>query len=413
MIFNFIASERQYADHLLPLWHALDPALRGEFWVEQSMLRKMSAAGVDGGKLQNVRPPAGGICVTASIQDTWAVRGQPVVLVEHGAGQGYGEGAHPSYPGGPRREDVILFLCTNESVAERNRRAYPDARVEVIGAPRLDEWVGQPTPGTGEVAVSFHWECPIQPEARGTHRYYANALPQLGQDFPLIGHGHPRIFPFLQNAYIEAGIWPEPEFGQVLQRADVYVCDNSSTLFEFAALGRPVVVLNAPHYRKDVNWGLRFWDWADIGPQVESPSDLSKAIKSAQVNGRTWAKRRDQMAQTIYPHLGSATSRAVGFMHLLAEQFRLVDWRSMRGNTVSNPYASRRSAVSTSAPQPEQTAVVGVPEIPDAPEGTVAEVAAWVGEDPLRARAALSVEMAKPKPRQSLVRRLGAVANGQ
>ena len=49
--------------------------------------------------------------------------------------------------------------------------------------------------------------------------------------------------------YEAHGIEYVPDFDDVLRRADVYACDNSSTLYEFASTGRPVVVLNAPWYR--------------------------------------------------------------------------------------------------------------------------------------------------------------------
>jgi hypothetical protein len=54
---------------------------------------------------------------------------------------------------------------------------------------------------------------------------------------------------------------------EVQRRAAVYVCDNSSSMYEFAATGRPVVVLDLPEgrikgigYRRNINHGLRFWD---------------------------------------------------------------------------------------------------------------------------------------------------------
>lgn len=50
---------------------------------------------------------------------------------------------------------------------------------------------------------------------------------------------------------------------------------------------------------------------------------------------------------------------------------------------------------------------------PDAvPDGTVAEVEAWVGDDIERADRALDVENAKTKPRSSLVDHLTAVIEG-
>ena len=58
------------------------------------------------------------------------------------------------------------------------------------------------------------------------------------------------------------------DFDEVMERSTLYICDNSSTLYEFASTGRPVVVLNAPWFRRDIEHGLRFWEHADVGVSV-------------------------------------------------------------------------------------------------------------------------------------------------
>jgi hypothetical protein len=62
-----------------------------------------------------------------------------IVLMQHGIGQSYGPDRHPAYPGGEDNEGVGLFLVPGEHPAGRWREAYPAARVEVVGSPRLDE----------------------------------------------------------------------------------------------------------------------------------------------------------------------------------------------------------------------------------------------------------------------------------
>jgi UDP-N-acetylglucosamine:LPS N-acetylglucosamine transferase len=97
----------------------------------------------------------------------------------------------------------------------------------------------------------------------------------------VLGHGHPRIMERLLPIYDALDIEPVYDFEEVLERADCYVCDNSSTMFEFASTGRPVVVLNPPWYRREVNHGLRFWEAAGVGVNCDRPQDLAGAVATA------------------------------------------------------------------------------------------------------------------------------------
>ena len=79
-----------------------------------------------------------------------------------------------SYPGG-RGRDAELFLHPNETSAARDRAAYPDARVEVVGCPKLDTLPAR-EPGPGPViAVAFHWD---------------GAMPELRWAWPRFRHAH-------------------------------------------------------------------------------------------------------------------------------------------------------------------------------------------------------------------------------
>ncbi len=300
MPIDFLVGATHYLDHLYPILRALPRRKRGLAYLVQTashahsvsaMQAHAEQAGMQGcvpttwtearRALIQSRDPL----VVASATEAAAAQrlGRPIVYCEHGAGQTY-IGNHPSYAGGRNRQGVRLFLCPSERVAERNRAAYPDIPAVVVGCPKLDHWHNRPPKVQSRppvMALGFHWDCRVCPETRWTFPYYRDALASLTSIGPVLGHGHPRVWHRLKDLYPLEGIEPVEHFEEILERADIYCCDNSSTLFEFASTGRPVVVLNAPWYRRSVNHGLRFWEAATVGIQVDHPAHLIAAVKAA------------------------------------------------------------------------------------------------------------------------------------
>lgn len=325
-----IACERQFIDHLAPVWRLLPPQHRGRFLtdaalVEHARARGVEAEAIDAGTLRRTSlppkadPGPGPAAFVVSIGDTKIGRRlgyRRFTFMEHGAGQAYlGDPSairHPSFAGGDDREDVELFLVPNEYSADLWRRAYPGARVELVGCPRLDELPArQPGPGP-VVAVSFHWPARVIAEADTALGHYFPAMARLAAAHTVIGHAHPKgdWQERMARYYRRWGIEFVADFDEVCRRADVYVCDNSSTLFEFAATGRPVVVLNSPTYRRNVHHGLRFWDAADIGIQVDRPEDLVDAVTEAIVDPPARQAARAAALELVYPLRSGAPLRA-------------------------------------------------------------------------------------------------------
>lgn len=298
---DLVGRRPHYLDHLRPVWDALPSSVRGRIVA------------------RNER--AGGLCLVASAVDARRVAQRPYVYLEHGAGQAYLV-ENESYSGGPGHDRCVLFLCPNWTVAGRWKMRYPDTPAVVVGTPMLDPWhrtitrdgVG-PAPGrTGAVvAFTWHWDCTLVPETRSAlphyRRHLSSVVDQLRRaGVEVIGHGHPRAWRYLRDLWASLGVEPVEHFDLVIDRADLLVADNSSALYEFASLDRPVVALNAPWYRRDVEHGLRFWTLVP-GLQVDDPADLGASILHSLED--PWPDMRRQVVDAVYPlRDGRAADRA-------------------------------------------------------------------------------------------------------
>lgn len=320
------------------------------------------------------------------------------------------------------------------------------------------------------VAFTWHWQYDGVPEGRSALPHYRAAVEALAvtpRPYALLGHAHPRAWKEVAPWYDQLGIESTPNLDDVFDRADLLVADNTSALYEFASLDRPVLVLNAPWYRRDVEHGGRFWRWADVGVQVDHPDQLAGGITVALTDPPLIAQRRRQIVAEVYASAdGTAAARAVHAIHsvigaALARQATRV---------TTNPYAPKTAStvrgfsprldvhppiprlVYLGAPpvlvddvrreweglgdddrlkavemfealtddevriqiadevsrfEPEhRTTVDPLPDLP--PAGSAATVLAWVGTDLGRARAALLAEEAG-RQRKRLIRDLRRV----
>lgn len=333
-----IACESHFLDHLAPVWWSLPSEYRGVFHVDEELLERAASLGIDARALDADRiraipqqgPVHDGIpTLVASIGDIKVGRRLghgPFVFLEHGAGQAYqlDSATAASYAGGPDRADNAVFLTPNEYSASRWRAAYPGARVEIVGCPRLD-LLPRRVPGPGPVvAISFHGPWPTGPYG-GTalHDGYGAELSALAKRFTLIGHAHPGKGwqGKMARLYERHGVEFVPEFDEVCRRADVYVCDNSSTIFEFASTGRPVVLMNARHWHRKGGPGLRFWDAAHVGPNVDRPDGLAAGIDRALEHRSEDIAAREDALEFVYPYRHGAAERAAA---------TIVDWLETR-----------------------------------------------------------------------------------
>lgn len=321
MTIDALAFEQQFLDHLAPVWAALPPSARGRFLVAPSLVDRARAKGIEPELLdpdplrKTPQRPAntdGMPALVASIGDIKVGRRigyGPFAFLEHGAGQSYGQDGNASYAGGLDRADNELFMCPNEYSANLWRRAYPTARVVIVGCPKLDSLPQRSSGGPPTVAVSWHWPAPIAISGYAGTAFgeYAPALGPVAERFAVIGHQHPnwlaRRYPGPPSkTYARLGIPFIEDFEDVCRRADVFVADNTSCLFEFAATGRPVIVVNARYWsRKDPHPpGLRFWDAAHVGINVDRPEDLIPAVEEALADAPVRQIAREDALRLVY-----------------------------------------------------------------------------------------------------------------
>lgn len=277
MRFDIVAEYQHYHDHLRPVYDALPPENRGTDY------------GVDA----KPRIRGNNVLMVAGYSDLNRYFNRRCVYFEHGAGQMYTglvPAARPYWAGGPKQHrNAVAFIVPSEVTADAWRAVYPDKPAFAVGSPRLDPWHagkrGEVEPAT--VAVTFHWDAQFTgvPETTSAFGYYFQDMLDIvvgwrKSGWHVIGHNHPRhdaVRQFWLSIEMRDHVEYVSDSATVLDRAAVLVADNTTLQADFLSLGRPVVWLNCPGYRKAVEHGGRFWQWpACGGEQVDTPADLAQ-----------------------------------------------------------------------------------------------------------------------------------------
>lgn len=289
-------------DHARPIWDALDPSVRGNLYVgfDHRMQAYASAQGYE--PIFGLPPKSDVPVLVASGNDLVAVKW--AILASHGVDQVYEGVSHVCWAGGPGRQNVVLFLCPNGASSGANRTTYPNAHYAVVGSPHVEALRSLPPyPWPHQrIALSAHWDVGLVPEMRSALAWYETAYEKCCRDNPtaFVLHGHPRCAQWFEWKAREWGIEYCPDLAELTQRAWLFVTDSSSASYEWAALGRPVVHLNAPWWRKEISHGLRFWEYADLGVQVEAGDELEAAIQVAIADPAPIAQRRQQIVRELF-----------------------------------------------------------------------------------------------------------------
>lgn len=321
------ASLPHYFDHIAPVWHALPLSARGTFYASPRLASHAASHNIP---IKQGRPPSRldthVPVITAAYSDFRILRPRPIVLIEHGAGQVYLGCDSGSYSGGEDRGSVRLFICPNPTVAQRNLDRYPTAHAIICGSPRLDQFhppAPKPRSSPPTVAITFHADVSITPETRSSFRHFYRHIPLLiDAGYNVLAHAHPRLYNRVVRLYDRLGIPHTPDPDEVFAKADVLCADNTSLLFEFATLRRPLVFLTPPWYRRDVHHGLRFWDAVSLYPEVTDPATWPDAVAQALAPiPPALASSRDTFLHSVYTYQdGKASERAAAAIGELLEE---------------------------------------------------------------------------------------------
>ncbi len=332
---DYFARRHHFIDHLAPIWLASHPSERGTFYVSSQIsdLDLVEYARSRYGILaQSVDPdeaPPGLLPILCAsyddlVQTTIDRSQRDLLLMEHGVGITFDT---PGYAGGHGlRDQVNLFLSPNLATARKTKSSQPRSRQIVIGTPKLDPWFWEPRVTWDSlksrpiIAVSFHWDgSATAPEAGNAFREFDSAVRDLARssEFTLIGHSHPKIATVMKAYFEDIEIPYYDQFENVMRIADVYVNDASSTLYEFLVTDKPVVILNSSKFRRSFNSGVRFWDYTDVGIQVNPGDDLRDAIYQTCRDPHQHHSQRAQAVVDLYPFFGYSAGRASGILQAI------------------------------------------------------------------------------------------------
>lgn len=336
------ASQERYLRHLLPVWQALPAEERGSLylggWLGPQML-SLDASRYDSTTFQRPGPR---VLVASHMDYQMVTTGRRAIYMQHGAGQSYGGDSDPAvarasaYAGGDRQERTDLFLVPGPHPAMRCRERYPEIPVAEIGCPALDSWMGSRPErkplGTLTVVLAFqrasrHGDYPLCAEHASAFPHFAPVLSELTRRYRVLGHGHPRARMGLEAVYGPLGI-PWVGYREAMTSADALCVDNSSIGFEAAAIGIPVVWLNAPWYRREVEHGLRFWGETGVGVEVDDPADLVPAVEVAVATRRGWGDYAGREAlKRVYSVLDGTSAQVAADAIVALDREEAASWR--------------------------------------------------------------------------------------
>lgn len=310
---DVLASQPHYVDHLAPVWQALPEEHRGVFVAVAGARARADALGI--WTAEGLEPTVRLTLVAshADYVEAFERRSRPVAYLNHGVGQSWRDARGRLIPSGcgEARPGVRLFLTPGPHATSVTQEANGvGANISMVGSPKVEALRESPAPVEPLLVYSTHWDHKVVPEAKSVFSRYLPALCHAPVRVAL--HAHPRVAGYVRAHADGLGIEFIESFQEVCECATVYATDSSSTLFEFAALDRPVVVLNGPTYRRDHSHGLRFWEAANVGVQVDHAEAFPAAVTEALLDSPERREARAAALRLAYREFdGHAARRAV------------------------------------------------------------------------------------------------------
>ena len=327
MKFDFLARQAYYVDHLAPIWNTLQPQQRGSFFclgteVQTYAAKKLSnpmfGTYVDEGDCGEypILTAAYGDAVRAADHD----EGRQVILLEHGAGLTFGKAAYADGTG--QRYKMAMIPVQSQYVLQKVHPEVSQVPHPIIGVPKMDKWFidfshEHVMPKRPTVALTFHHgdQHSRPAEVGSAWEHYIDVLPLLGKRYRLLVHAHPSSAVAVKEACALWGIEMLEDYDEVFRQADILVNDCGSAAYEFCATGKPVILLNAPWFDRKARWGIRFWDYANIGLQVDEPEQLEQAIERVMLAPDEHRVNRHRMVHDLFAYFGASTLRMLNVLH--------------------------------------------------------------------------------------------------
>jgi hypothetical protein len=327
---DFLATLPHYLDHIVEIWRQLSASGRGKFYVPARLMDYARFKGVEPSEVRTTSPiskdvilPTGPNPIVTSAYVDMAAANQKLrtlIFMQHGIGMSFYADVGTrvrrlGYAGGGGMQQYVnLFLSPNKYTENLILKQFPNALDVVVGVPKMDKWVGQPKPlnSKPKVVISFHWQGhKVTPEMGDAFEHFESALPLLSREFDLYGHAHPKVALSMKAKFESMGIPYIATFDEVLRTADLYINDASSTIYEFCFVNRPVVIMNAPWFRRNVNHGIRFWDYSNVGINCDDPKDLVLAAAMAlEDKDMDIVHNRIRAVKDLFPYAGDSARRA-------------------------------------------------------------------------------------------------------